>query len=352
MSDGNSDSYFVPAPGEAGGSPKPPPGEEAPDAPSGPAAPPPRAGPGQGARRPSATPVPPAPPIPPEAPSPPRQVYVPDQPAATPPQSPPQSAARAPGTALRARPTGSVVASTGVRARATGGRTFAGAPRTALLRRPADHGRTDSRCGTQGPPSPSPTTQPPTFSVPQKALADRGHPAAVDPRLRRLPVQPLRRHRPHRPHRHVDPAGRAGGQLPDRRVRQARRWLGERRTGRHPHRDAGQRRRAQDGVDPPGPVGADRRHRRVGEDQRRLQRRPPAAGRHRAGRPRHPDSSLRRGGLRHLRLAGRRRRWRRDRLPQPGVRPGQRPVGRAGRTDDARRRTGPRLCALAASTPR
>ena len=34
MSDDNSDSYFVPAPGEAGGSPKPPPGEEAPDAPS------------------------------------------------------------------------------------------------------------------------------------------------------------------------------------------------------------------------------------------------------------------------------------------------------------------------------
>ena len=31
MSDGNSDSYFVPAPGEAGGSPTPPPGEEAPD---------------------------------------------------------------------------------------------------------------------------------------------------------------------------------------------------------------------------------------------------------------------------------------------------------------------------------
>ncbi|MBK6312548.1 MAG: hypothetical protein IPF42_18980 [Candidatus Microthrix sp.] len=30
MSDDNSDSYFVPAPGEAGGSPKPPPGEEAP----------------------------------------------------------------------------------------------------------------------------------------------------------------------------------------------------------------------------------------------------------------------------------------------------------------------------------
>ena len=38
MSDDNSDSYFVPAPGEVGGSPKPPPGDVAPDAPSGPEA--------------------------------------------------------------------------------------------------------------------------------------------------------------------------------------------------------------------------------------------------------------------------------------------------------------------------
>ena len=90
MSDGNSDSYFVPAPGEAGGSPKPPPGEEAPDAPSGPAAPPPRPGPGQGAGRTPVAPGPPAAPIPPAASSPPRQVYVPEQQAAAPSQAPPE----------------------------------------------------------------------------------------------------------------------------------------------------------------------------------------------------------------------------------------------------------------------
>ena len=90
MSDDNSDSYFVPAPGEAGGSPKPPPGEEAPDAPSGPAAPPPRPGPGQGAGRTPVAPGPPAAPIPPAASSPPRQVYVPEQQAAAPSQAPPE----------------------------------------------------------------------------------------------------------------------------------------------------------------------------------------------------------------------------------------------------------------------
>ncbi len=90
MSDDNSDSYFVPAPGEVGGSPKPPPGDVAPDAPSGPAVPPPGADPGQGTRRPPPGSSPSAAPIPPVAPSRPRQVYVPDQSAATPPESPPE----------------------------------------------------------------------------------------------------------------------------------------------------------------------------------------------------------------------------------------------------------------------
>nr|WP_289011719.1 LCP family protein [uncultured Candidatus Microthrix sp.] len=90
MSDDNSDSYFVPAPGEAGGSPKPPPGEEAPDAPSGPAAPPPRPGPGQGAGRTPVAPGPPAAPIPPAASPPPRRVYAPEHQAAAPSQAPPE----------------------------------------------------------------------------------------------------------------------------------------------------------------------------------------------------------------------------------------------------------------------
>ena len=159
-----------------------------------------------------------------------------------------------------------------------------------------------------------------------------------------------------------DPAGRRAErrrhrhQLPHRRLRLARprRPRGRRagpgrvRRRRRPavRHDAGapvRGRQGDDDVHPTRPLRADRRDRRVAEDQRRLQRRPEPADPHRAAVARHPDQPLPRGRLRELRQARRLARGHHDRLPQPRLRPGLRPRRPRGRRGGAGRCPGARV---------
>ena len=123
-----------------------------------------------------------------------------------------------------------------------------------------------------------------------------------------------------------------------------RRGRGQWPAQRHDHGPApGGGRRRIPAQPAPRPVGPDRRHRPLGEDQLGVQRGTAAPRPHRHRVARHPDPPLRRGRLPRLHRVGRRDRGRRDLRRER--RPGREHRAPAQpRVPGAQRRAGPRLC--------